>query len=103
MQERDGARGVILRRRAGECDRQFQDEIRPRLDRKLCAVEFVQERNVAALNEIAAQDSDDVRRTVPACFADMMDVPVMQGVVFSDTYSIASSSLYNLPKNLWHI
>ena len=78
------AHGEVLRRSQSIGHRQFQHQIDTALNGKTGTGELVQQGSITTLDEIAAHDGNDPLCTAAANLFQMIQVSVVQGIVFTD-------------------
>ena len=78
------AHGEVLRRSQSIGHRQFQHQIDTALNGKKGTGELVQQGSITTLDEIAAHDGNDPLCTAAANLFQMIQVSVVQGIVFTD-------------------
>ena len=83
-QQRHTAHGEIFRRRQGIRHGQFQHQVYAAFDGESGTGELVQQGCVSTLDEIAAHHGNDSLCASPAHLFQMIQVSVVQGIVFAD-------------------
>ena len=84
FQDVHGALGIGFRRAQAVGDRQLNDEVCAAPDRCFGPFKFVEHGHVAALDKVAAHQSNNMRRAVFARLFDMIKMTVMERIVFAD-------------------
>ena len=79
-----GTFGIGLGSTQAVRDRQLNHEVCAAAHRCLRTLDFVDDGDVAALHEVSAHDRDNMRRAVLARLLDMIEMPVVERVVFTD-------------------